>query len=101
MNFYKYTSISTASIVLENKSLRWSSPTIFNDIEECQFTPFTKDELTKAHKEYISILEWYSNGLKLAYDEKKFSQMTNTLIQLLTVFKMRGGTKDNFFKYNS
>ncbi|PIE48086.1 MAG: hypothetical protein CSA40_01750 [Flavobacteriales bacterium] len=98
MNFFKYTSIPTALIVLKNKSLRWSSPKLFNDIEECQFTPFTKDEITKSHKEYISILEWYSKGLKLTYDEKKFSQMTNTLIQLLHAFKMKGGTKDDFLK---
>lgn len=29
--FYKYMSANTAKIVLENCSLRWSSPTIFND----------------------------------------------------------------------
>jgi len=35
--FYKYMKASTAKIVLENNSLRWSSPTLFNDPFDLQF----------------------------------------------------------------
>ncbi len=30
-NFFKYMSSGTAKIVLSNRSLRWSSPVLFND----------------------------------------------------------------------
>ena len=30
-SFFKYSSASTARLVLENKTLRWSSPSLFND----------------------------------------------------------------------
>lgn len=34
--FYKYTSFETAKIILENQTLRYSSPLIFNDPFDCQ-----------------------------------------------------------------
>jgi len=30
-HFYKYTDINTARLILQNKTWRWSSPSLFND----------------------------------------------------------------------
>jgi hypothetical protein len=37
--FYKYTTRSTAELILRNGRLRWSSPTVFNDLAEFQRMP--------------------------------------------------------------
>jgi hypothetical protein len=80
MSYYKYTNTCTTKIILQNLSLRWSSPTIFNDIEECQFVPFTKEQHQKALENYIEILTQYAKGQELNYDYDKFSQITKLLI---------------------
>jgi hypothetical protein len=80
MSYYKYTSITTAKLILQNLSLRWSSPTLFNDIEECQFVPFTKKQHQKAHEKYIEILTQYAKGHDLNLDYDRFSYITKMLI---------------------
>ena len=90
MAFYKYTSISTASLVLKNKSLRWSSPILFNDLEECQFVPFTKDQYLEAYKNYIKILTEYAKGSELNYDFQNFSEINHMIIQLMRMLINRG-----------
>jgi len=82
MSFYKYTTLSTASIVLQNKSLRWSSPVLFNDVEECQFTPFTEDQHLNAYNTYIKILEECAKG-NSDYDSSKFTNINQTIIHLM------------------
>ncbi|WP_242222085.1 DUF2971 domain-containing protein [Shinella zoogloeoides] len=37
LHFYKYMSASTAKIVLESRTLRWSAPSLFNDPFDVQF----------------------------------------------------------------
>ncbi|MBE7689071.1 MULTISPECIES: DUF2971 domain-containing protein [Tenacibaculum] len=100
MSFFKYTNISTASLVLKNKSIRWSSPSLYNDLEECQFTPFTEKELIESHKNYINTIEWYARGLSLGYDTSKFTSITKTLINLFRL-SMNNGTysKEKFMEY--
>jgi hypothetical protein len=100
MSFFKYTNILTASLVLKNKSIRWSSPLLYNDLEECQFTPFTKKELTESHKNYINTIEWYARGLSLGYDTSKFTPITKTLIEAFRL-SMSNGTynKEKFIEY--
>ena len=90
MAFYKYTSISTASLVLTNESLRWSSPILFNDLEECQFIPFTLDQHLEAYKSYIKILTEYAKGTDLKYDVNRFSQVSLWMIQLMRMSMARG-----------
>ncbi len=80
MSYFKYTTISTTKLILENLSLRWSSPLQFNDIEECQFVPFTIEEHRFAHEKYIEILAEYAKGNQLEYDYNKFSHNTKMLI---------------------
>lgn len=92
MSFYKYTSINTAALVLQNSSLRWSSPLLFNDLEECQFTPFTKEQHLKSHETYIQVLEGCARG-HLVYNTNKFSDITMQLIQVVAL-SMAKGTYD-------
>lgn len=48
--FYKYTSSSTALLVLDNSRLRWSSPLLFNDVAEFQRMPCFDPTVAYAHK---------------------------------------------------
>ncbi|MDR7122248.1 DUF2971 domain-containing protein [Rheinheimera soli] len=92
MSFYKYTNINTAVLVLQNSSLRWSSPLLFNDLEECQFTPFTKEQHLKSHETYIQVLEGCARGC-LVYNINKFSEITMRLIHVIAL-SMEKGTYD-------
>lgn len=93
MSFYKYTTISTATIVLQNKSLRWSSPLLFNDLEECQFTPFTEDQYLNAYSTYIKILKECAEGHS-EYDSSKFTQINQVIIQAMRLAIQRGNFED-------
>ena len=89
MAFYKYTTISTAEIILRNNSLRWSSPLLFNDIEECQFTPFTQESFMKAFEMYEKVIEQCASGC-LIFDQEKFSGNTRLLIDAVKLCKQQG-----------
>ncbi|MBB1325664.1 DUF2971 domain-containing protein [Pseudoalteromonas sp. SR45-1] len=91
MTFYKYTTTTTAEIVLKNQSLRWSSPLLFNDIEECQFTPFTEEQYLKAFSSYIKIVELCAKGC-LVLDTRRFSYEALMLIELFKRCTERGET---------
>ncbi|KHD23099.1 hypothetical protein NM09_20265 [Vibrio caribbeanicus] len=93
MSFYKYTTIDTAKIVLENETLRWSSPLLFNDIEECQFTPFTEEQHKKAQRYYHEMLIDCAKG-RLIYNYHHFSEVTRMLIDTLR-FMHNQGSLDN------
>lgn len=84
MTFYKYTSISTAKLMLENESMRWSSPVLFNDIEECQFVPFTKDSISSAYKQYPEILLECARG-NPPQNYELYSDATKMIVGLLRV----------------
>jgi len=86
MTFYKYTTTSTAELVLQNKSLRWSSPLLFNDIEECQFAPFTQEQFVKAFDTYKNILDQCASGC-LLFDIGSFSETTRLLINTVRLGK--------------
>lgn len=91
MAFYKYTTTPTAEIILKNKSLRWSSPQIFNDIEECQFTPFTQESSMKAFEMYEKIIEQCASGC-LLFDHKPFSENTRLLISVVELCRQTGNS---------
>lgn len=95
MTYYKYTTTSTAELVLKHKSLRWSSPLIFNDIEECQFTPFTEEQFLRSAETYKKILEQCANGC-LIFDLSKFSEQTRLLINAIAMCKRNGTTVPSF-----
>lgn len=94
MSFYKYTTISTASLVLQNQSLRWSSPLLFNDLEECQFTPFTENQYLNAYSDYINILKECAEGHS-RYDSRKFTDINQTIIQFMKLAIQRGTFDDD------
>lgn len=89
MTYYKYTTTSTTELVLKNKSLRWSSPLIFNDIGECQFTPFTEEQFLRSTETYKKILEQCASGC-LIFDFNKFSEQTKLLISTIAMCKRNG-----------
>ena len=90
MSFFKYTNLNTAKLILENSSLRWSSPIVFNDVEECQFVPFSRENYLQAFKDYVEILTQYASGNQSKYDFNKFSEITKTLISLFNISLTQG-----------
>lgn len=90
MSFFKYTNISTASLVLKNKSLRWSSPVLFNDLEECQFTPFTNEQFIFAYNTYIEILAEFAKGNILEYEYHRFTEVNKMIIELMAISMLQG-----------
>jgi hypothetical protein len=61
-SFFKYASTSTATVVLTNRTLRWSSPVLFNDPfdvpREVTFG-FTPDDVFQAASRHLTTLIEY------------------------------------------
>lgn len=85
MSYFKYTTLNTTKLIIENKSLRWSSPLQFNDIEECQFVPYTRESYAEAIKKYLEIITKIAKGETLDYDYQKFSSVTQMLIATIQI----------------
>ncbi|MEI6544978.1 MAG: DUF2971 domain-containing protein [Methylococcales bacterium] len=64
--------------------MRWSSPVVFNDIEECQFVPFTKDRISSAYKKYQEILTECAKG-NLTPNYDSYSDVTKLIVSLLQI----------------
>lgn len=62
-SFFKYTSLSTARIVIESKSFRWSAPTLFNDPFDHQLG-FVLDEEPEAFATHL-----YNSTLRLIFGD--------------------------------
>ncbi|MDB5748555.1 MAG: hypothetical protein JWP72_3403 [Massilia sp.] len=84
MPFYKYTNIPTANLIIENQTMRWSSPVVFNDVEECQFVPFTKERIAHAYKKYQEILIECAKG-NLPENYNSYSVVTKMIVSLLQI----------------
>jgi hypothetical protein len=80
--------MNTAKLILENETMRWSSPLAFNDIEECQFVPFTKESSSSAFKEYQQILEKCVDG-DFPPEYESYSDVTKMIVMLLQSAKGR------------
>lgn len=93
MSYFKYTTLDTTKLIIKNKSLRWSSPLKFNDIEECQFVPYTRESYEKAIREYFDILIRIAKGEKLDFDYNNFSHSTIMLINVIKI-SLNQGTFD-------
>ena len=89
MTFYKYTSIPTAKLMLENETMRWSSPIVFNDIEECQFVPFTKETISSAYKKYHEILTKCADG-NPPPEYESYTEVTKMIVGLLRITRGSG-----------
>ncbi|NBN45749.1 DUF2971 domain-containing protein [Proteus vulgaris] len=82
MSFYKYMTTTTGKIILENSTLRWSSPSVFNDVDECQFSPFSDSEFESANNAVFKILANCAAG-HLIYNFNTFTFDKQMIIGLL------------------
>jgi hypothetical protein len=86
---YKYTTTETTKIILENKTLRWSSPKMFNDILEFKNIPKFEPSLESSYKSYIHyLIDIVINDKSL--DNYDFNNETNILINIMKIIKKRG-----------
>lgn len=83
MNYFKYTTFDTTKLIIENKTIRWSSPLKFNDIEECQFVPYSKESFERANREYFEILEKIAKGENVDIDYEKLKPISHMLIEMI------------------
>jgi len=82
--FYKYTSSSTALIILKNSRLRWSSPLLFNDPAEFQRMPRFEPTIAEASKELPETLLKIATN-KIKFDESTLSPSAKLLLQCVRV----------------
>ena len=75
-------SSQTGQIILENETLRWSSPSIFNDLEECQLFPYKKEASGTAHETYMKLLYQCAQG-RLIFNLNAFSEQTHLMIAVI------------------
>jgi hypothetical protein len=81
-HFYKYTTISTAITTLTNRTLRWSSPTLFNDPFDVQFDlHFEYDRKVVAER----VMDEYWK----VYSGEKQGEPNNTLSRVFSVLRNR------------
>lgn len=80
--FYKYMSARTARLVLENSSLRWSSPLSFNDLSEFQRMPRFKPTIAEGLTTFPHLLLDVVAGT-VEIDEKSLAPQTQLLLSIL------------------
>lgn len=83
---YKYTSASTANIVLSSGRLRWSNPSQFNDLNEFQIMPRFSPSLEEDWEPYLLKLTGFAYNENLP-NTKMLSQQTLILLSLLRLIK--------------
>ncbi|HFD7175496.1 DUF2971 domain-containing protein [Morganella morganii] len=94
MSFYKYMSAETGEKVIKNSTLRWSSPSTFNDIDECQLSPFTHSDFILAVKTVNEILLNCANG-HLIYNYHNFAEVNKQIIALIHISKNKKNSEEN------
>lgn len=98
--FYKYTTFETAEIILNSGKLRWSSPLIFNDISEFKKMPIFKPSLKEAKFEFISLLVDHVFDIN-KLNVSKLAKTSLIIINLVSLLKNRGDSKENIIKFMS
>jgi hypothetical protein len=80
--FYKYTSADSTCKILESSRLKWSSPSLFNDISEFQIMPEFFPSLNESMSDYISIIIGlgFSNSI---LGTNKLSSNSSALLKLV------------------
>lgn len=81
--FYKYTSASTALIVLERSRLRWSSPLIFDDPAEFKRLPRFEPTISEASKTFSEIIVKAALG-EFPIREAELTQSSRILLTMTT-----------------
>jgi len=90
--FYKYTTPSTALLILENSSLRWSSPVLFNDVAEFQRMPRFDPTVAEAHQLFPQAIatHLFDGGV---IDEARLAGPMQLLLSVLRGLVERGLTR--------
>jgi len=93
MRFFKYVTANTARTILENSTLRWSSPAMFNDPFDTQFDLHLEfDEAT--------IIDLVFDEFWKIFSGQKILEPANSLGRVLELFlaRERGLTPDEIFR---
>src|SRR6266404_3353971 len=93
MRFFKYVTANTARTILENSTLRWSSPAMFNDPFDTQFDLHLEfDEAT--------IIDLVLDEVWKIFSGQKILEPANSLGRVLESFlaRERGLTPDEIFR---
>jgi hypothetical protein len=94
---YKYTTASKAEIILRTGRLRWSSPSMFNDLAEFQRMPLFNPPIEEALSIFlkkiidISFSGNFQNGTQL-------SDLTKQLLVLVSAISKTGMSKNEVFE---
>lgn len=100
--FYKYTSLHTAKLVLENQTLRWTTPATLNDPYDIQFDlrnnidkdKVVEDSLSKCWAVYNGDVEC-AEGHAMAIFMKLFQQIRPRITKEFFFEKLRPGIHDS------
>tara|TARA_R110001583_G_scaffold51269_1_gene160178 strand:- start:887 stop:1753 length:867 start_codon:yes stop_codon:yes gene_type:complete len=87
--FYKYTSSSTAEIILNGGSLRWSSPSVFNDLAEFQRMPRFEPSVSESHRLFPQALIDIASGKRPA-DLECLAPTTRMHLYLIQKMRQNG-----------
>jgi hypothetical protein len=96
-NLYKYTTQSTAKIVLETGRLRWSSPELFNDPSEFQRIPRFDPPLKEALNTLTQVLVEAALG-RGEIDEARLSGLSRHMFLLFKFGFANGIQPEDFLK---
>lgn len=91
--FYKYTNPSTAEIILGSGRLRWSSPSIFNDLAEFQRMPRFEPTVSDSHKLFSQALIDIAGGRRTA-DLARLAPTTWMLLNYIQQSLMDGVSEE-------
>lgn len=86
---YKYTTSSTALLVLRGGRLRWSSPILFNDLAEFQRMPRFKPALAESFNSYLEVIADSAAG-RIRVDHDRLSRGTRLLLSLTECLLSKG-----------
>jgi hypothetical protein len=96
-NFYKYTTSETTEIILANNSLRWSSPTKFNDILEFERIPKLNPSMVDSYYLYMDYIIDVVFNNKVA--DKNLSNEAAFMINLINFMKTKANhSKEDVIK---
>lgn len=90
--FYKYTTQSTAEVVLRSGRLRWSSPTVFNDLTEFQRMPRFEPTMSESHQLLPQVLIDTANG-RISIDLTRLTPRNHMALRIITE-ALRKGTSE-------
>jgi hypothetical protein len=93
MRFFKYVTANTARTILENSTLRWSSPAMFNDPFDTQFDLYLEFDESTIIDLVVDELWKICSGQKILEPANRFGQAFASLLG-----RMRGLSREEFFR---